>query len=62
MWSSLCSSNLKISLESTTTIDMEDMDTEESAPDPHVALRKQLDVLVKDSQVLHSLQFLTLSA
>lgn len=41
---------------------MEDMDTEESAPDPHVALRKQLDVLVKDSQVLHSLQFLTLSA
>lgn len=41
---------VSISLESTTTIDMEDMDTEESAPDPHVALRKQLDVLVKDSQ------------
>lgn len=38
---------------------MEDMDTEESAPDPHVALRKQLDVLVKDSQVLHSSIFNT---
>ena len=41
-------------METLSTVDMEEMDTEESAhPDPHVALRKQLEILVKDSQVLY---------
>ena len=43
--------HLKIPLETLSTVDMEEMDTEESPPDPHVALRKQLETLVKDSQV-----------
>ena len=35
------------------TVESEEMDMEESSPppDPHAGLRKELDVLVKDSQV-----------
>lgn len=47
---------ISIPLETLSTVDMEEMDTEESAPpDPHVALRKQLEILVKDSQKNDSL-------
>ena len=43
---------LKISLETLSTVEMEDMDTEEnSPPDQYAVLKQQLEVLVKESQV-----------
>lgn len=39
-----------------TTLDSDDMEMEESVPpDPHAELRKQLEELVKDSQVFLSI-------
>lgn len=39
-----------------TTLDSDDMEMEESVPpDPHAELRKQLEELVKDSQVFSSI-------
>ena len=47
--------HLKIPLETMSTAESEDMDMEESAPlDPHAGLRKELEALVKDSQVLNN--------
>lgn len=46
---------VQISLETLSTVEMEDMDTEDNTPpDPYAAMRKQLqDVLVKESQVIY---------
>lgn len=50
----MCVLHLKIPLETMSTVESEDMDMEESAPpDPHAGLRKELETLVKDSQVIY---------
>jgi len=42
----------KIPLETLSTVDMEDMDTEENTPpDQYAVLKQQLEILVKESQV-----------
>jgi len=52
--------HLKISLETLSTVEMEDMDTEEnSPPDQYAVLKQQLEMLVKESQVQTRLTSLT---
>ena len=44
--------HLKIPLETLSTVEMEDMDTEDnSPPDQYAGLKQQLEILVKESQV-----------
>lgn len=62
-WEMLFSAFLyaKIPLETLSTVEMEDMDTEENAPpDQYGVLHKELEILVKESQVQCNIRLLVI--